>query len=305
MGAISAPKPSKIRFIPLTYNQTESQTSALRLILTLRPEWEHRGKVEFIRFTDGITNTLLKVVNKRPGLSAEELDNEAVLLRAYGQGTDVIIDRERETQNHELLMQYNLAPALLARFHNGMLYRFIRGAVTSPADLRRQEIWRAVATRLGEWHAVVPCLPSSREPLSREVNGSEQFGISAPTPSRKDPAIQKAIDNVAPGKPAPNVWTVMQKWIYALPVGSEAEKVRQANLQQELFRLVVEFSNRPGLGFNSVSDSLHLMSVVAVAIKLHTSYLQIRLRQVMVGTFSLSCSPHTNSASLCLLIVIC
>ncbi len=244
----------KIRFIPLTYNQAESQTSALRLILTLRPEWED-GKIEFLRFTDGITNTLLKVINKKSGLSEEELDNDAVLLRAYGQGTDLIIDRERETQNHELLMQHNLAPVLLARFQNGMLYRFIRGAVTSPADLRRVEIWRAVARRLAEWHAVVPCLPTPREPLTAEINGSQQLGISAPTPSRKDPALQAAIDNVAPGKPPPNVWTVMQKWIYALPMGTEAEKARQAQLQKELTRLVAEFSNRPGLGKNSVSCS--------------------------------------------------
>jgi ethanolamine kinase len=257
IGTLSWPNPggSKVRFIPLTYNQAESQTSALRLILTLRPEWEH-GKIEFVRFTDGITNTLLKVVNKKPGLSIEEIDNDAVLLRAYGQGTDLIIDRERETQNHELLMQYNLAPELLARFQNGMLYRFIRGAVTSPADLRREEIWRAVARRLGEWHAVVPCLPSSHGVLPHEVEGSTEFRMPTPTSSRRDPALQMAIENVAPGKPAPNVWTVMQKWIYVLPIGSEAEKLRQANLQKELTRLVAEFSNRPGLGVNSVSDSL-------------------------------------------------
>ncbi|TVY88357.1 Ethanolamine kinase, partial [Lachnellula willkommii] len=243
----------KVRFIPLSFNQTDSNTSALRLIYTLRPEWEHNGgKVELVRFTDGITNTLLKLVNKRPGLSEEEIDSEAVLLRAYGQGTSLIIDRERETQNHELLMQHNLAPQLLARFHNGMLYRFIRGSVTQPADLRKEDIWRAVARRLAEWHAVVPCLPSSREPLATEVTGSEQLGIPAPTPSRKDPALQQAIDNVAPGKLAPNVWTVMQKWIYALPVTSEAEKTRQANLQKELMRLVGEFSNRPGLGKDSL-----------------------------------------------------
>ena len=242
---------SKVRFIPLSYNGAESQTSALRLILTLRPEWEG-GKIEFIRFTDGITNTLLKVVNRKPGLSTEEIDNEAVLLRAYGQGTDLIIDRERETENHELLMQYNLAPTLLARFHNGMLYRFIRGSVTSPADLRRQEIWRAVARRLAEWHAVVPCLPRTRAPLAAEISDSQDFDIPTSTPSRKDPALQAAIDNIAPGKAAPNVWTVMQKWIYALPTGSEAQKSRQASLQKELTRLVSEFSDRSGLGENSV-----------------------------------------------------
>lgn len=123
---------SNIRFIPLTYSNDASETSALRLILALRPEWEHTdGKIEFVRFTDGITNTLLKAINKKPGLSTTQIDTEAVLLRAYGKGTDLIIDRERETQNHELLMKYGLAPKLLARFHNGMLYEFIQGTCCS------------------------------------------------------------------------------------------------------------------------------------------------------------------------------
>lgn len=264
-----------VRFIPLSYNVTESQTSALRLILTLFPEWEHTdGKIEFVRFTDGITNTLLKAINKRPGLTDEQIDSEAVLLRAYGKGTDLIIDRQRETQNHELLMQYGLAPALLARFQNGMLYKFIRGGVTSPADLRREDIWCAVARRLAQWHAVVPCLPASCAPIQEEIAGSEDFGISPPTSSKKDPALQAAIDNVAPGKLTPNVWTVMQKWIYALPTTTDAERKRQATLQKELLRIVEEFSNRPGLGENGVcipsiicnyfSDSHSLFSLTAI-----------------------------------------
>lgn len=50
-----------LRYVPLTYNNAESQTSALRLILTIFPDWEHEeGNVEFIRFTDGITNTVCR-----------------------------------------------------------------------------------------------------------------------------------------------------------------------------------------------------------------------------------------------------
>lgn len=254
---------SNIRYIPLTYNNAESQTSALRLILALMPHWQHTdGRIEFIRFTDGITNTLLKAVNKRPGLSEEEIDNDAVLLRAYGKGTDLIIDRDRETQNHELLMHHGLAPVLLARFHNGMLYRFIRGAVTSPEDLRQESIYRGVARRLAQWHAIVPCLPSPREPLQQQISDSAEIGIPASTPSHKDPALQTAIDDVAPGKSAPNVWSVMQKWIYALPSATEAQRTRQANLQKELIRLVEEFSGRPGLGENSVSNIFALYSLL-------------------------------------------
>lgn len=50
---------SEIRFIPLPYSSKESEASALRLILTVRPEWgSGGGKVEFTQFTEGITNTV-------------------------------------------------------------------------------------------------------------------------------------------------------------------------------------------------------------------------------------------------------
>lgn len=48
-----------IRYIPQYYNHADSRNSALRLILTLRPEWkECEDTIEFVRFTDGITNTV-------------------------------------------------------------------------------------------------------------------------------------------------------------------------------------------------------------------------------------------------------
>jgi ethanolamine kinase len=51
-----------LRHIPLEYSHEDSQNSALRLILALRPEWEQdKDEIEFVRFTEGITNTV------RPG----------------------------------------------------------------------------------------------------------------------------------------------------------------------------------------------------------------------------------------------
>lgn len=50
---------NEIPYISLSYSNADSQTSALRLILTLFPDWEHSdGKIEFIRFKEGITNTV-------------------------------------------------------------------------------------------------------------------------------------------------------------------------------------------------------------------------------------------------------
>lgn len=61
MGSINgsevfAPPP---RCISQSYNHADSQASALRLLLTLNPHWEGpENKIEFVRFTDGITNTV-------------------------------------------------------------------------------------------------------------------------------------------------------------------------------------------------------------------------------------------------------
>lgn len=49
----------EVRYIPLSYNHADSQASALRLVLTLNPHWKDaQGRIEFVRFTDGITNTV-------------------------------------------------------------------------------------------------------------------------------------------------------------------------------------------------------------------------------------------------------
>ncbi|KAI1770903.1 ethanolamine kinase [Hypoxylon cercidicola] len=229
-----------LRHIPLSFDSEKPDSSARELIVALRPEWSSPGSnIEFIPFKEGITNTLLKAVNKKDGLSEEEVDRDAILLRAYGHGTDVLIDRHRETQNHELLMKCGLAPELLARFDNGMMYRYIRGTPAQPTDLRTSPVYLAVAKRLAQWHATVPCIYET-QPKSNGVNGS------AHGPS------EAAIAHAAPGKPSPNVWTVMQKWILALPTKTEAQRKRQADLQHELTKLIEELSQRPGLGDNGL-----------------------------------------------------
>jgi ethanolamine kinase len=88
-------KSDSIRHIALSYDNSDSKNSALKLILALRPEWKDTQEtITFVKFTDGITNQLFKAINTLPGLSEKQVDRDAVLLRAYGKGTDVLIDRE-------------------------------------------------------------------------------------------------------------------------------------------------------------------------------------------------------------------
>lgn len=241
----------RVQYLPLRYDSQDSQSSALKLILTLVPEWGHGdSRVEFVRFTDGITNTLLKAVNRRPGLSKEDVDKDAILLRAYGNGTAILIDREREAANHELLMRHHLAPELLARFENGMLYRYVPGEVAQPATLREPALIKAIAGRLAEWHATVPCLHKVPQPVNGKTNGNNRPDAEGRNGNH--------VPSPASGKPSPNLWTTMQKWILALPTETDQQRQRQATLQRELTEKVSKLSDRPGLGQNGVRTDSYL-----------------------------------------------
>ncbi|KAL4894063.1 kinase-like domain-containing protein [Aspergillus ambiguus] len=251
MGELYQPESSplsSLRYIPQSYNHADSQASALRLVLTLNPHWEGPdNKIEFVRFTDGITNTLLKIINRKPGLTDEQIDTEAVLMRAYGNHTEILIDREREMSSHALLASHGLAPPLLARFQNGLLYRFIRGRPATNQDLVKAPTWRGVARRLGQWHAVLP-ISAAKAPVSASNPVTQHVDRSPP----QQPTCEAGLVPIQPRQPGPNMWTVLQKWVLALPTATEEQRSRRVRLQEELQRVVRELDDGKGLGENGL-----------------------------------------------------
>ena len=108
-----------------------------------------------------------------------------------------------EARTHALLTQYKLAPPLLAHFENGFLYKFTPGRVCNARELGREPVWRAVATRLGEWHALLRLPDKNRD---------------------KECAI----------------WTVLQQWVDALPMDTSEESARKDRLAKELHRSLAD-----------------------------------------------------------------
>jgi ethanolamine kinase len=125
-----------------------------------------------------------------------------------------------------------------------MLYRYIAGKVCSVADLNEPRIWRGVARRLGEWHAVLPITSDNPPKIGDEKTGR----VPSPDHAKKDEAAIAKIEEAGQGLPTPNVWSVMQKWILALPTSTEAQKKQKAQLQKELERTVKDLSSTAGPG---------------------------------------------------------
>lgn len=222
-----------IPHIPLCYDNKDPDGSALQLVQTYAPEqWkDSNGKIKFKRFTEGITNTLTKATIEFPGNTASEIDTNAILIRAYGKGTDVLIDRQRELNSHTLLASRGLAPALLARFENGLMYKYVEGDVCSPEDLRKVEVYQQVAKRLGEWHGALPISAISTFP---QMNG-------------KTPGEKSAQATETQPTPIPNTWTVVTQWIDALPTDTPELTQRRDDLRNEFQTIVERFSDVPGL----------------------------------------------------------
>ncbi|KAK6342888.1 hypothetical protein TWF718_008269 [Orbilia javanica] len=198
----------QVPYMPHVFDQSKPKDSALKLVTFLFPEYvpkdDFHEDIQVTAVTEGTTNGLFKVTNYQSGnpLSASNGIVDTALVKVYGEGTETLIDRE----NH------NLAPPLLARFHNGHAYRFLPGKPCSVTDITEEVVWRGVARELAQWHAVLP--------VAKFDSSGDSIGV------------QDIL------KHQPNVWSTAKKWLEAIPAGTEREKNQKELLRNEFEHLV-------------------------------------------------------------------
>lgn len=110
------------------------------------PSWSCQD-IKIKQLTGGITNMLISVTNT--------ITLETVLVRTYGQGTDMIIDRDREFVSQLFLSSKQLAAPIHARFGNGLVYGFLPGRAVSPEEMSDERLYPLIAQMLGHWHRVI------------------------------------------------------------------------------------------------------------------------------------------------------
>ncbi|OZJ02376.1 hypothetical protein BZG36_04442 [Bifiguratus adelaidae] len=118
---------------------------ASKACVALFPHWKETD-LAFVQCKDGITNKLIRVTH--------EPTQENVLVRAYGKGSEHLIDRRREIINILTLSGQGLAPPLYGRFNNGLIYGYIPGEVFSLEDMRDKHKSKLIAQKLAKWHKV-------------------------------------------------------------------------------------------------------------------------------------------------------
>lgn len=133
---------------------------ALRVLSHVRPHWD-LATVHFKTFTDGITNQLVACwpsgkggSDKGGGGEGKLGGDDTVLLRVYGQRTELFIDRSAEVLNMQLLHAHGLAAPLHCAFRNGLCYGFNPGRVADTRLVRDPHVSRLIAQTLARMHSV-------------------------------------------------------------------------------------------------------------------------------------------------------
>ncbi|NXQ55406.1 EKI2 kinase, partial [Anthoscopus minutus] len=98
-------------------------------------------------FTDGITNKLVACYT-------DEGMADALLVRVYGRKTELLVDRETELRNFQVLRAHGCAPDLYCAFQNGLCYQFLPGIALGPDHVRDPHIFRLVAREMARVHAI-------------------------------------------------------------------------------------------------------------------------------------------------------
>lgn len=148
---------------------------------------EHQ--LEISPLTGGITNMLLQGTYCRKSSG----DKLTFLIRTYGNGTDTIIDRDREFATHMTLQSLDLAPALYARFGNGLIYEYLPGKPLDYIHMSDISVMKAVANRLAQWHSKIQASAIDKRVSLLKNNQSSTF--------------------------AKDIWELMSHWIDILPAG--------------------------------------------------------------------------------------
>ncbi|CAB3224945.1 unnamed protein product [Arctia plantaginis] len=139
---------AKELFVPVKIDENDLNTGVLTLLQTLRPNWP-KDTIQLKLLTDGITNKLISCQ-----YTECKQEKDIVLVRVYGNKTDLFIDRTAEIRNIRTLNVLGMAPKLYGVFENGLAYEYYPGRTLDVTTVADEDIWPLVARQLAKMHKV-------------------------------------------------------------------------------------------------------------------------------------------------------
>ncbi|GAB4832129.1 hypothetical protein Ancab_006148 [Ancistrocladus abbreviatus] len=142
MGAVEMSKSIKENRIP------GEAKEILQLIATEWTDVIDPSALQVIPLKGAMTNEVYQIKWRT---TAGETSRK-VLVRIYGEGVEVFLDRGDEIRTFEFMSKNGQGPQLLGRFPNGRIEEFINARTLSASDLRNLDISTLIAIKLKEFH---------------------------------------------------------------------------------------------------------------------------------------------------------
>ncbi|XP_065647110.1 ethanolamine kinase 1 isoform X2 [Hydra vulgaris] len=134
------------------------ETTVQLLISHLKKSW-NINKLNKKVYDSGITNKLYGYYVNYDGTIvspqfSEYGRSEIVLVRIYGNKTDLVIDRAQELRNFEELSRCGIAPSIYCTFSNGYCYKYMEGRALNPKDFSDKNILNLCARQVANIHCL-------------------------------------------------------------------------------------------------------------------------------------------------------
>ncbi|KAI3717985.1 hypothetical protein L1987_69954 [Smallanthus sonchifolius] len=135
----------------------------MKLLLSLASNWGDvfdTNKLKVVHLSGAMTNVVYRITWPK---NTTDNDERTVLVRIYGEGSDVFFDREEEIRTFESISTHKHGPRLLGQFPEGRVEEFIHAKTLSASDLRDPEISALIAAKMREFHNLN--MPGSKNAL--------------------------------------------------------------------------------------------------------------------------------------------
>ncbi|KAF7491439.1 Ethanolamine kinase 2 [Sarcoptes scabiei] len=149
---------------------------ARELISRIKPEWPI-NKLNFKVFTDGITNRLIGVYHHNQ-TDGNHHNREMILIRIYGENTDLFIDRNIECRNMRIMYKHGMSAPIYATFLNGICYGYSPGTVLDSEMIRDSRISSLIAENMAQMHTLKPLILCGENSNSNHFNPSDDNNIN-------------------------------------------------------------------------------------------------------------------------------
>ncbi|XP_020280823.1 ethanolamine kinase 1 isoform X2 [Pseudomyrmex gracilis] len=130
--------------LDITIDENEIIEGAKDVIKRIRPSWPLQ-QLHFKLFTDGRTNKLV-------GTWCSGHYEDMILIRVYGNNSDLLIDRKSEINHIRTLNKAGYTHCIYATFNNGFAYQFLEGETLTNETVRDPEVYPLIARRMAQMH---------------------------------------------------------------------------------------------------------------------------------------------------------